>query len=392
MPAISKRTALVLTLGLAACSGREEAMAIAAALPEPPPPSPPSEVSDAPVGPSVAAKLGGTLIDVSSFFVEVLLREGGELEALVLDSEGEPVTKGATLTISVDGSDAAVHPVAMAYDAELGAFAGELEGDLDIVAGPVEVAVAAGGVTGTRQLEHLAVAPAPTHGGAVLVAGPVAAEVVIEPEGTVHAYFVHASGAPRGAWTGKSKVVVLGVDGARHPCALRWNAASRHHVGCADGGVRVASGPVELIVERGRAAHVGGIERLAPLRDPSHGGQVAVAGAYTVEVVSDARDHLDAYVVDEAGLPITDRLLFTARVGAELRPVTMLWNAEAGCYRGELDPEVAVSAHPVEVALVGRGRRHLGGVLVDPSSSRRTRGLARHARGRRRSRPPENPK
>ncbi len=369
-------TVLALTFGLTAgCSGAgedEPASAAAPVAPEPtaaaPTPAPPPVTGSAPA----VAKIGGSVVVAGTYSVEVLPQASGEIEALVVDAAGAPVTSGATLSVAVKGSDDAVHPVSLAYDAERGSYAGKLEGELSIVPGPVEVTVTAGGAPVTGRFETLAVAPVPSHGGGILVAGSAAAEVAVEPEGVVHAYFVDAAGAPvTGEIDGEASVLVA-VEGAEpHRCRVRWDAGLGHHVGRVDAGVRVVPGPVELVVDVRGAAHRGRLERMAFLRPAAHGGQVAVAGEYTVEVVPKPDGFVDAYVVDVEGAPVTEHASFTAHVGADLRPVTMVWNAEAGCYRGEVGANVDVSVRPLEVVLVGRGRRHFGGVTVVRPAARR---------------------
>jgi hypothetical protein len=353
-----------LSFGLVACGGEDDAESTDPAAAEATATAV-APLPNAALAPTILAKIGGSIVAAGDFFVEVLPLAGGHLEALVLDGEGEPVAAGASVTVAVKGSDSAVHPVSLSYDAERGSYAGELEGELAIVPGPVEVTVEAGGATGTGRFESLAVAPVPSHGGAVLVAGAVAAEVAVEPEGAIHAYFVDAAGAPvTGDIEGQGKVVVFGTDGAPHPADLRWDAEAGHHVGRLDAEFTVAPGPVELVVDVRGASHRGRIERAALLRPAVHGGQVAVAGEYSVEVVPTNDGYVDAYVVDFEGAPVRNHASFVAHVGADLAPVRMTWNGQAGCYRGRVGADVDVSVRPVEVVLVGRGRRHYGGVAV----------------------------
>src|SRR5690606_38236715 len=122
-------------------------------------------------------------------------------------------------------------------------------------------------------------------------------------------------------------------------------------------------GPVELVVEAGAVTHRGRVERVAVFRAPAHEGQVAIVGDYTVELVP-GEDTVDAYVVDVEGAPVTAGATFTANIGANYAPVTMVWNAEAGCYRAARHASVDLSVRPIEVAIVARGRRHRGGAHV----------------------------
>jgi hypothetical protein len=91
---------------------------------------------------------GGIVVAVEGQPVEVLAKGDGEIEAFfVAGANGAMAIQPAqaTLVVEVMGSDRQMHPVTLQWDAATSSYKGELEGDLEIVPGAMEVVITADG-------------------------------------------------------------------------------------------------------------------------------------------------------------------------------------------------------------------------------------------------------
>lgn len=361
------RVTLVLALagGLAACGGEEETAepTTAAAAPAESQQAQPEQGAAAAAA-NVLSRFGGALIAASEHFVEVLPFTGGAIQASVLDSQGQPVVgaAGMQLAVRVQGADEQMHPATLAWSDDSGTWVGSVGGDVEVVTGPVEVTLAHAGVSSRGRLEAVAVAPRPSHGGTVIVAGQTAAEITADADGNVQAYFVDGRGAPlAAAIAGDVTVNVQGADQQPHGIHMTWSPETQAYVGSAAEITMAQAGPMELTVEVNGATQRGRVHEVALSRPAARGGYVAVAGDYNVEVVPKAGGQLEAFVVDAAGQPAQPQGAITVHVGG--RALQMQWDAESGSYKAAA-PDVDFAAQPVEVVIAHNGRRRYGGVRV----------------------------
>ena len=311
------------------------------------------------------ARIGGTVVPSDGLMVEVLPRQDGYVEALVVGPDGE-VVETAEVQVQLQGDDGNMHPTTLRWDPGEGRYVGRVEAGVEVaVAGPVDVAVTKDGESHRGHAAKLAAAPAAaSHGGTVVVAGDFSAEVIAKPDGTVTAYVAGPEGEVRGAGP-TVEVSLKGQDGALHPVELDWDAQAGAYVGRPAAEVSWQPGPMQLaVVVDGRRRDTR-VEHVPLAPPPAHEGSVVVAGDYTVEVVpADEEGQLKAYVLDDGGAPVQAGAEVHVVVGPERRPATLVWSADAGAFVGDVDARIDVAAAPVGVVVVRGGRRHRGAITV----------------------------
>ena len=311
-------------------------------------------------------KLGGTVIAAEELYVEVLPKADGKIEAAVRTKAGADINgaAGANLTLQVKGSDGANHPVAMAWNPPTARFTGQIAGAVHVVPGPVAATFVMDGETSTGRIPTIAVAPLATHGGAIVLAGDVSAEIKAEADGNVQAYLTNAAGAQITGDAGAQLTVNLkGSDMAMHPVALRWDAAKASFVGKLEGGVRVVPGPMELVVQMNGMSHRGRLEAIALAPAPRFGGEIVVAGDYAVEIVPKANGVVEAFVINPAGSAAGSAdldLTLNVGAGAAAKPLVLVWDPALARYRGEVRGGLDLRAMPIEVVVDAQGRRQYG--------------------------------
>lgn len=153
--------------------------------------------ADAEVAAEVVLKpqIGGTIVAAGDYNVEILAFVDGHVEAVVLDAKGELVADMSKLllvaTLAAEGEAKA--KVDLAWNAELARFVGEVEAGVQLVPGPVEVAVDVEGKASVGALAELGLAVQASHGGQVMMAGAYSLEVVAKG-GAVHVYAFDVAG------------------------------------------------------------------------------------------------------------------------------------------------------------------------------------------------------
>ena len=318
---------------------------------------------------NVMARLGGaTMVAGNNLVVEVLPRSSGDVQGLVYDAEGNVVT-GAKLTVTAKGADGSSKPVELEWDADAEVYVGtvaEDDSEAELLAtGPMEVSVEVEGSDepATGRSDVVAVARTPVYGGDVMVLGDLSAEVVALPSGDIQlvAY------GPDGLITGDAdlKVEVPDADGQPHEVDLVWNADASAYLGSVEEGVQLDTGAITFSAERNGVRRRTRVAR-APIRPPTHEGDVVVVGNMTVELVPQPDGKVRAYVVGKDGNPVeadADAELSFAFGGA-VDPIPATWDADAGAYVAVIPPAVDVSATPMRVRVRRRGRTHRGAIAV----------------------------
>ena len=323
--------------------------------------SPPAPGESNSVFDALLSRMGGVIVPTTDegLFVEIIPEVDGKISALVLDEDGAIQAGGASVQVQVAGNDGSPHPVTLQWDAVAGRYVGQVGEGVDLQTGPMSVTVSRdGSAPAVGQVAMVASAPAPTHGGRVVVAGEYAAEVVPSADGTIHAY-VEGPNVGAGA-SAAVQVEVQGTDGRPHPVVLQYDPQEQHYVGRLGGEVRVAPGPLGFtVIADGRPRRTR-VHRVVAV-GPQHGGDVVVAGEYAVEVVPSADGSIDAWVVGED--PVEDGAEIIVTVGRERRPVTLVWSADVGHFVGAVDADVRLARAPIGVVVVHGGIRHHGAIL-----------------------------
>ena len=178
---------------------------------------------DAKVDVDVKPRIGGSIVAVGDFNVEILAFVDGRIEALVMDAKGELLADAGKPSVSVTlaaAADARAE-VDLAWDVELARFVGQLDAGIELVPGPVEVELTIDGKASVGTLAELAIAAHATHGGQIMIAGAYSIELAAEA-GVVHAYAFDVSGKAHAAG---DLDIDLALDAATN-LKLKWDPPS----------------------------------------------------------------------------------------------------------------------------------------------------------------------
>lgn len=212
-----------------------------------------------------APQRGGTVVVAGDYAAELVAKPDGSVTAYVVDGDGNPVS-GEEARVQVELEvGGATRPIALRWDPQVGAYVGRPEGELQWTGGAVALSVDKGGARHRTRVARVAPAPAPSHGGDIVVAGDLAVEVVPEGDGELKAYVVNAAGEAV-ADPAQTQVVVM-VD--QRPVVLAWDPAEGAYKGTIDARLDVAAAPLQVaVVHRGRrrwgGVHVRHARRLRP--------------------------------------------------------------------------------------------------------------------------------
>jgi hypothetical protein len=101
-------------------------------------------------------KLGGQLVVVGSYGVELLVKADGEVLAFVRDRAGAEVKADAGLDLNVMASTKGrMEAIALRFDAVRGCFAGRAGAGVELAGGPLELSLKTGGKLAVGRLEKV---------------------------------------------------------------------------------------------------------------------------------------------------------------------------------------------------------------------------------------------
>lgn len=190
-------------------------------------------------------QIGGTIVAAGDYNVEILAFVDGHIEAVVLDAEGELVADMSKLvvvaTLAAEGEAKA--KVDLAWDAELSRFVGKVEAGVQLVPGPVEIAVKAEGEANVGVLAELGLAVQASHGGQVMMAGAYSLEVVARG-GIVHVYAFDVAGQAHAKGDLDLNVALDG--GAK--LDLKWDPPSASYKAEVEGDLDLEAKPIVVEV------------------------------------------------------------------------------------------------------------------------------------------------
>jgi hypothetical protein len=198
-------------------------------------------------------KFGGRMVAVGKYSAEVVPKVDGEIEVHLSDAAGAAVAGGAGLDLSLraKGKAGAMHDVALRWDAARARFVGRLQGDAQLVAGPIELAVRTGEISAHGRVELAALVAPPSIGGSMIAAGDYTVEVAPQLDGQIDAVVRNSAGvAVEGGVELQARVL---AGGELRPVTLRWDPALLRFRGKIEGDFKVEPGPIELsLVAEGR--------------------------------------------------------------------------------------------------------------------------------------------
>lgn len=211
--------------------------------------------ADADAEVAIEPRIGGTIVVACDYAVEILAFIDGRIEALVMDAKGELVADASAMKVAAklaaEGDVTA--DVALAWDAPSARFVGQVEGDVTLVPGPVEVSVEAEGEASVGALAELGLAVQAQHGGQVMMAGAYSLEVVAQA-GAVYVWAFDVAGKAHAE--GDLDVELELESGAK--AKLVWDPPSARYQAKIDGDVELEAKPIVVhVVADGKVAVAG---------------------------------------------------------------------------------------------------------------------------------------
>jgi hypothetical protein len=306
------------------------------------------------------ARIGGQVLVVGDHSVEVLLHQSGLVEAVVSDASGKLVSDGVGLSVIASNKAHARQDLALAFLPARARFEGQAKAGIELASGPLELSLSLNGKTAKASLAGAVAVKGPEFGGTVLTLGDHSAEVLLRTNGEILAFVRDAAGAAVDARAGlelNANVRVTG--GASESVALHFDAARKCFAGHVKAGVELVPGSFELSLSGKAGAAVGHLEAVALRVEASHGGNVVVAGDYSVELVQQGRE-VAAFVFDASGKAVAAADLDLKLQLAGGPSLGLSWDAPSASYRGNLSAGLALDTSPITLALSAGGRAFVG--------------------------------
>lgn len=196
----------------------------------------------------------------------------------------------------------------------------------------------------------------PRIGGTIVVAGEFNVEILAFVDGRIEAVVMDAKGELVADMSSLVVVATLAAEGeAKADVALAWDAELARFVGKVEAGVKLVPGPVEVAVTVGGKASTGMLAELGLAAQASHGGQVMVAGAYSLEVVANA-GVVQVYAFDVAGKAHADGSLDLDLALDGGTKLDLQWDPPSASYKAEVKGDLDLEAKPIVVELRAEGR------------------------------------
>lgn len=318
-----------------------------------------SVAAAAPAAASVAPSHGGHLVAVGSHHVELKLFRRGALEAWILDAKGKAVERPEAYKLSVKQPGDAERKIAMSWSKPTARFTGEAEADAGLTTDDLLVELEVDGEPARGKLAKPVLLVGPEFGGVLLVAGRYGVEVAVAAAGSAEALVRKASGAAvRGGLALSMEAQAEG--GVTHTIELEYDAKLARFMGEAKAGVKLAAGPLALMIDGQVAAR---LPRLALRAEASHGGRVVMVGDFSVELVAKG-EWVMAYVFDASAAALADGdLNVQLQVGmGEL--IELEWDPPSLSYRAKLAAELDLDVEPIRILIQSEGKLAVGALVT----------------------------
>lgn len=308
-------------------------------------------------------QIGGNIVTVGDYAVEILLSHDGRIWVRATTQDGMLVMDPRTdrVAVTATGKGGVKRKVRLAWFKPRACFAAQA--DTRLAPGPVEIELTMKGTTARAKLEGLAIAYEPVIGGSVLVAGTHGVELAVGMDGEVEAVLRDVAGAELGADAHASLEVDLAAEGKTPHVKLAWDESRASLVGRVDAGVKVAPGPVQVKLGLDGKTAIGGLSKFVLKTTATHGGRVLVAGDFAVELVAKADGTIQAFVYDTRGKAYAQGDLDLSLAVEGAPSVKFEWDAPSLSYRAKLDAGLDLSAKPLTLTVKACcGRFGVGGV------------------------------
>lgn len=310
---------------------------------------------------AVAPQFGGKVAISGPTVVEVMPRADGLVLAEVRDASGAPVTTG-TVSVQLSAANGQPRTVPLRYDTDLRVFEGSAGVELPPAPSNVVVTVQpVGAPPSVVTLAQVPVAPVPAYGGQVLLVGPIAPEVRVDADGSVHAYLPDESARLP---SGKLYVSVPTGQAAPQRVELQYVEAEQHYVAQLGPTAQPTGGALSVEFEAAGLVDRGGTAHAVVMPASRLDGTVVVAGDYGFEVAPVGTE-LHATIADSSGVYVSaPPPSVQVYVVNQPAPVVMRWDNTRRIYVAPLPPSVNFETDPFRVEVHHNGRRHRGAVRV----------------------------
>jgi hypothetical protein len=202
---------------------------------------------------------------------------------------------------------------------------------------------------------NAAVALTPRIGGTIVVAGDYNVEILAFVDGRIEAILMDMKGELVADANAKLKATLAAKGDARAQVELKWDVELARFVGKVEGDVVLVPGPLELELDVGGKVSAGALAELGLAAQASHGGQMMVAGQWSVELAAEA-GVVHAYAFDVSGKAHAagDLDLDLALEGAG--DIDLVWDPPSASYTAKLDAGIDLTAKPIVLKVAADGK------------------------------------
>jgi hypothetical protein len=237
-------------------------------------------------------ELGGNLLALGEYQVELAIQADGLVRALVFDARGGRAEKpeAFTLSLSFRTPEGKKLDLALAWNAAQSCFWGKALAQGGLGLKPIDVSLRAGGQVFAATLSEYALLPEPRFAGQMIAVGGFGVELVSSP-GLVSGYVLDSSGK---TVTRQDLELKLSL-GARPELALGWDVPSASYRAAIDGALDASREPLRLVLAADGKLHIGSTRALRAIADlraaaaARWGNVSAPAGAARLEADARAR-------------------------------------------------------------------------------------------------------
>jgi len=201
-------------------------------------------------------------------------------------------------------------------------------------------------------------------GGTVIPTGDFNVEVLAFTSGRVEAIVMDAKGELVAEPAKLGLVASLAAKGnGQAKVELAWNALAARFTGRVGAGVTLVPGPIEVNLKAEGKVEVGKLAAFNLAVEASHGGQIVMAGDYSVELVN-AGGFVAAYVFDASGKAHAAGDLALELDAGGASKLKFEWDAPSLSYRAKVSGDLDLNAKPIVLSVSAGGKIALGGLAA----------------------------
>ncbi len=201
-------------------------------------------------------------------------------------------------------------------------------------------------------------------GGTVIPTGDFNVEVLAFTSGRVEAIVMDAKGELVAEPAKLGLVASLAAKGnGQAKVELAWNALAVRFTGRVGAGVTLVPGPITVDLKAEGKVEVGKLAAFNLAVEASHGGQMVMAGDYSVELVN-AGGFVTAYVFDASGKAHAAGDLALDLDAGGASKLKFEWDAPSLSYRAKVSGDLDLNAKPIVLSVSAGGKIALGGLAA----------------------------